>query len=93
MAVLVNGITRHEVAGSEGSSKPRKAVVFSQWTSMLDLIESTIEAHNARTENDCKLSFVRLDGKMSQQQREVAVASFNKDRTINLFLVSLKYVL
>ena len=34
--------------------------------------------------------FSRLDGTMSQQQREIAVSKFNKDDEVNIFLVSLK---
>ena len=90
--------------------KPRKVVIFSQWTSMMDLIELAIQSHNSRfseteqLDNSTSLSaaeasgpvryvFTRLDGTMSQQQREIAVSRFNKDVDVNIFLVSLKLVL
>ncbi|CAM9969208.1 unnamed protein product [Ectocarpus sp. 12 AP-2014] len=59
-----------------------KAVVFSQWTHMLDLAEASI-ARGGRT-------FRRLDGAMSQQQRESALKGFATDESITVMLVSLK---
>ncbi|CAM9160862.1 unnamed protein product [Scytosiphon promiscuus] len=59
-----------------------KAVVFSQWTHMLDLAERSF----ARGGWD----FRRLDGTMSQQRRESALKSFATDESIAVMLVSLK---
>ncbi|CAM9576603.1 unnamed protein product [Ectocarpus sp. 4 AP-2014] len=59
-----------------------KAVVFSQWTHMLDLAEASI-ARGGWT-------FRRLDGAMSQQQRESALKGFATDESVTIMLVSLK---
>ena len=65
-----------ETAAAEG----HKALVFSQWTSLLDLIEPAL----ARAE----LSFVRLDG--STRDRGAVVARFQSDDGPPVMLVSLK---
>ena len=64
------------------SKAPTKVVVFSQWTTMLDIIESVLKAH--------KLKFCRLDGKMVQSQRAKSVSAFNTDPKVRIMLASLK---
>ena len=59
-----------------------KSVVFSQWTSFLDLIEIAFK--------DANVKFVRFDGKMLRNQREEAVNNFNNDPEIKVLLISLK---
>eukprot|EP01132_Coremiostelium_polycephalum_P000819 gene819-1025_t len=59
-----------------------KSLVFSQWTTMLDLIEFPL--------TDAGIGFVRLDGKMPQKQREVMIKRFKEDPTIKVFLISMK---
>ncbi|KAG2393295.1 hypothetical protein C9374_006826 [Naegleria lovaniensis] len=59
-----------------------KSVVFSQWTSMLDLVEVALEKSGIR--------FVRLDGKMQRKDRDDAVQKFKHDNTIQVCLISLK---
>jgi len=59
-----------------------KVVVFSQWTTMLDILEPVLSAHN--------LAFVRLDGKMSQAQRAKSVTALNTDPAVRILLASLK---
>lgn len=61
---------------SEATSKspnigPIKAIVFSQWTSMLDLIEMSL--------NQYCIQYRRLDGTMSLASRDKAVRDFNTD--------------
>lgn len=46
-----------------------------QWTYMLDLIEVALERDG--------MPFVRLDGSMSQQQREVALNRFRTDDEVS----------
>ncbi len=58
----------------------RKAVVFSEWTTMLDLIEPIL----ARL----KLDFVRLDGSVPQKKRQQLVHRFQEDPTCRLFLTT-----
>jgi hypothetical protein len=57
-----------------------KSLVFSQWTSMLDLLEPRLAERN--------LPFVRLDG--ATADRAGVVARFQEDPAIPVFLVSLK---
>ena len=65
-----------ETAASEG----HKALVFSQWTSMLDLLEPHMATHG--------LEYVRLDG--STRDRAAVVERFQTDDDVSVFLVSLK---
>ncbi|KAI9793804.1 MAG: hypothetical protein M1833_000527 [Piccolia ochrophora] len=60
---------------------PIKSVVFSGWTSHLDLIQ--IALRNAG------FAFTRLDGSMSRQKRNEALRVFREDKTIPVILVSL----
>ncbi|CAG8810080.1 2489_t:CDS:2, partial [Racocetra fulgida] len=48
-----------------------KSVVFSQWTSFLNLVEPALHHANVK--------FVRLDGKMSRTKREEAMRMFQYD--------------
>lgn len=57
-------------------------MVFSQFTSFLDLVEEGLKA--------AKLRSVRLDGSMSRKEREASVRQFH-DRTRHcVFVISLK---
>jgi SNF2 family DNA or RNA helicase len=58
-----------------------KSVVFSQWTSMLDLIQGTLEVEGFK--------FTRLDGSMTRQKREGAIDAFNNDASVEIMLISL----
>ncbi|RCI09528.1 hypothetical protein L249_4064 [Ophiocordyceps polyrhachis-furcata BCC 54312] len=60
---------------------PYKSVVFSGWTSHLDLIELALQAAN--------ISFARLDGGMTRTARTAAMDRFREDRTVDVMLVSL----
>lgn len=59
-----------------------KCIIFSQWTSMLDLVVRILE--------DNGIAPVRLDGSMSQQQRVVALDRFKGDASVNVLLMSLR---
>ncbi|CAM6085783.1 unnamed protein product [Calypogeia fissa] len=59
-----------------------KSVVFSQWTSFLDLLQIPL--------NRGKIRYVRLDGSLSQQQREQVIKNFSNDPKILVMLISLK---
>ncbi|CAG8539788.1 2666_t:CDS:1 [Funneliformis caledonium] len=59
-----------------------KSVVFSQWTSFLNLIEIAFKEANVK--------FVRLDGSMSRSKREQAINDFTYDPEVKVFLISLK---
>lgn len=58
----------------------RKVIVFSEWTTMLDLIEPIL--------NKRKLGFVRLDGSVPQKQRQELVYKFQNDPDCKLFLTT-----
>ena len=58
----------------------RKAIVFSEWTTMLDLIEPLLKKR--------KLDFVRLDGSVPQRQRAELVERFQTDTSCKLFLTT-----
>lgn len=60
---------------------PIKSVVFSGWTSHLDLIQIALEDHGIR--------FVRLDGKMSRTQRATSLQVFRDDPAVPVILVSI----
>ncbi|THY07841.1 hypothetical protein D6D01_09713 [Aureobasidium pullulans] len=61
---------------------PIRSVVFSGWTSYLDLIEIALR--------DAKIGFLRLDGKLSVSARTQVLDRFKTDPTISVCLVSIK---
>ena len=58
----------------------RKIVLFSEWTTMLDLIEKKLRAH--------RLRWVRLDGSVPQRKRQQLVHEFQSDPACQLFLTT-----
>jgi superfamily II DNA or RNA helicase len=58
----------------------RKVVLFSEWTTMLDLIEPLLQERG--------IQFVRLDGSVPQKQREELVQRFQNDPACALFLTT-----
>lgn len=69
-------------SASPVSPLPSKIVIFSQWTSMLDIVQDAL--------NRKKLKFVRLDGSMSQAQRAKSIRQFNNNDSCRIILISLK---
>ncbi len=69
-----------EMAESLFADPSRKAVLFSEWTTMLDLIEPIL--------GKCGLDFVRLDGKVPQRKRQQLVNRFQTDPQCRLFLTT-----
>ncbi|XP_027097487.1 helicase-like transcription factor CHR28 isoform X1 [Coffea arabica] len=63
-------------------SRQTKAIVFSQWTSMLDLVEISL--------NSSGIEYRRLDGTMSLAARDRAVKEFNTNPEVTVMLMSLK---
>ncbi|CAI9109534.1 OLC1v1009369C1 [Oldenlandia corymbosa var. corymbosa] len=63
-------------------SNPAKTIVFSQWTSILDLVEEELRRTN--------LKYRRLDGTMSLIARDLAVKDFNTNPEVVVILLSLK---
>lgn len=61
---------------------PIKSVVFSSWTSHLDLIEIALEGNGL-------CGYTRLDGTMSLKQRNTALEKFRDDDSITILLATL----
>lgn len=81
-AALIGALLDAKYESTEHPDEPPiKSVVFSGWTSHLDLIQIALE------ENDIR--FVRLDGKMSRTQRATSLQVFRDDPTITVILVSI----
>jgi len=59
-----------------------KVVVFSRWTSMLDVIQSALD--------DVNIGHTRLDGSMSPSAQRQSLKRFREDEDVCAFLVSLK---
>eukprot|EP01133_Synstelium_polycarpum_P003601 gene3601-4125_t len=68
------------------NERDAKIVIFSQWTSMLDLIEKMLE------ENDWVLGdkYLRYDGRMNPAKKHLAIKKFNQDGGPVVMLTSLK---
>lgn len=60
---------------------PIKSVVFSGWTSHLDLIQIAL--------SDAGLTYVRLDGTMTRQKRNASLDAFRDDPNTTIILISL----
>ncbi|HEX4144741.1 MAG TPA: DEAD/DEAH box helicase [Pirellulales bacterium] len=58
----------------------RKVIVFSEWTTMLDMIEPLLRRR--------KLGYVRLDGGVPQKRRQELVHRFQTDADCRLFLTT-----
>jgi SNF2 family DNA or RNA helicase len=62
------------------SEQGRKAVLFSEWTTMLSLIEKILKR--------LKLDYVRLDGSVPQKQRQPLVDRFQNTPDCRLFITT-----
>ncbi|KAK1699732.1 SNF2 family domain-containing protein [Colletotrichum godetiae] len=60
---------------------PYKSVVFSTWTSHLDLIQMALD--------NVGVTYVRLDGSMTRIARTQAMDSFREDHSVHVILVSI----
>lgn len=58
----------------------RKIVLFSEWTTMLNLIEPILKRRN--------LNYVRLDGSVPQKKRQGLMQRFQKDSRCRLFITT-----
>ncbi|EFW16478.1 hypothetical protein D8B26_005802 [Coccidioides posadasii str. Silveira] len=70
-----------KILTAQGQAPGSKTVVFSQWTSFLDLIEPQLVKHN--------ITFTRIDGKRSSTKRDVAMATLTNDPNCTVMLASL----
>jgi SNF2 family DNA or RNA helicase len=69
------------ISEANPSEPPHKSVVFSGWTSHLDLIELALDAAG--------IKFTRLDGSMTRTARSAAMDAFRTDDNIHVILVSI----
>src|SRR5207247_296118 len=58
----------------------RKLILFSEWTTMLDLVTPLLEKHGLR--------FVRLDGQVPQRKRQQLVHEFQQDPSCQAFMTT-----
>ena len=70
-----------KILTASGQAPGTKTVVFSQWTSFLDVIEPQLERHG--------IKFTRIDGKMSSTKRDVALNTLTNDPSCTVMLASL----
>ncbi|KAG0522763.1 hypothetical protein BDA96_07G065700 [Sorghum bicolor] len=81
--INLNALTESDTMESNRSGvAPVKAIVFSQWTGMLDLLENSL--------NTNLIQYRRLDGTMSLNLRDKAVKDFNTDPEVRVMIMSLK---
>jgi len=76
----ITALINHLEEGMGGS--PVKTVVFSQWTSYLDIIGKCLNRRG--------IFFARLDGSMSRKARVREIKRFKEDPDLGVFLMSLK---
>ena len=69
-----------ELLGELSEEEGRKIVLFSEWTTMLRLIERDIER--------LRLPYVRLDGSVPQKRRQQLVHRFQRDPDCRLFITT-----
>ena len=60
-----------------------QVVVFSQWTSMLDLAAWVLEGHGDGRNASVRIPTVRLDGAMTREQREKALKRFREAKPMD----------
>jgi SNF2 family DNA or RNA helicase len=62
------------------AEEDRKILLFSEWTTMLNLIEPLIEKR--------KIGYIRLDGSVPQKKRQGLLHQFNRDPDCKLFITT-----
>jgi SWI/SNF-related matrix-associated actin-dependent regulator of chromatin subfamily A3 len=70
-----------KILSAKGQTEGTKSVVFSQWTSFLDVVEPHLTQHGIR--------FTRIDGKLNSNKRDQAIAEFSNDPNCTVLLASL----
>ncbi|PMB70570.1 putative SWI/SNF-related matrix-associated actin-dependent regulator of chromatin subfamily A member 3-like 1 [Beauveria bassiana] len=80
-ALLEDLLKAEAATRANPTEPPYKSVVFSGWTSHLDLIELALKSAG--------ISFTRLDGTMSRASRTTAMDKFREDDSVHVILVSI----
>ena len=75
----------HTLEATEKAEPKMKALVFTSFTSFIDLIEDVL----CHSETLCD-KFLRLDGKMRLAERAAALQQFQSDPNKKIFLLSMK---
>ncbi|KAJ9382898.1 hypothetical protein DTO063F5_5417 [Paecilomyces variotii] len=70
-----------KILTAKGQAPDTKTVVFSQWTSFLDIIEPHLERNG--------ITFARIDGKMQSVKRDKSTHQFSNDPECKVLLASL----
>lgn len=79
---LVEDLLKHEADSEANPTEPPfKSVVFSGWTSHLDLIQLALD--------DVNIVYTRLDGTMSRVARTNSMDRFRDDASVHVILVSI----
>ena len=81
LALLEDLLKSKAASEANPHEPPFKSVVFSGWTSHLDLIELALDNNG--------IVFTRLDGSMSRTQRTTAMDRFREDNGVHVILVSI----
>lgn len=80
-ALVADLLNTKAASDANPDEPPLKSVVFSGWTSHLDLIELALK--------DAGVTFTRLDGTMSRNARTNAMDRFREDPAVQVILVSI----
>ncbi|PVH99315.1 hypothetical protein DM02DRAFT_437111 [Periconia macrospinosa] len=79
---LLDDLAKHKAwSDAHPDEPPIKSVVFSSWTTHLDLIQLALNNHGHK--------YVRLDGRMSREARNRSLATFEHDTSVHIILVSI----
>jgi SWI/SNF-related matrix-associated actin-dependent regulator of chromatin subfamily A3 len=70
-----------QILKASAKDPSNKTIIFSQWTSFLDLLEPHLSANG--------ITFTRIDGSMSATQRDTALEALESDRKTTVLLASL----
>jgi SWI/SNF-related matrix-associated actin-dependent regulator of chromatin subfamily A3 len=70
-----------DILKASAQDPSNKTIVFSQWTSFLDLLQPQLNLHG--------LKFTRIDGSMSATQRDAALEALDSDPSTTVMLASL----
>ncbi|KAF2467366.1 uncharacterized protein BDR25DRAFT_235023 [Lindgomyces ingoldianus] len=80
-ALLAELKKNQEESAANPDEPPIKSVVFSYWTSHLDLIQVALDDNGHK--------YTRLDGRMRREQRNKSLEAFANDPNVTIFLISL----
>jgi SWI/SNF-related matrix-associated actin-dependent regulator of chromatin subfamily A3 len=70
-----------DILNASARDPANKTIIFSQWTSFLNLLQPQLAAHN--------IKFTRIDGSMSATQRDAALDALDSDPSVTVMLASL----